>query len=259
MTDRLIRFLFRLRDRLLSSWPATVLQRNFPGSWRFIMDRFSILHFQGLPLSAIAITFFLNLLLLFQLTEKLMNSQSLTRIDSMVARFFYSIRTDFLAKSIFLFTQIGNEITIAWLTIVLIIIFIYYKLYSYLIPLLFTVLGSAATIVLGKNIYKVNRPDEFAYYAEGSFSFPSGHSTIAVAFYGYLTYLYIRSERSTNMRSYVFLAGIFLIFGIGFSRIYLCVHYLSDVAGGYLLGLSWLILAITYVEWNARRKKESIN
>lgn len=259
MADRLIRFLFRLRDRLLTSRLAIRLQGRFPRTWKFIMDRFSILHFEGLPLSAIAVTFFMNVLLLFKLTEKLMNSPGLTRIDSLVARFFYSVRTELLAKSIFLFTQIGNEITIACLTIVLTIIFIYYKLYNYLVPLLFTVLGSAATIVLGKNIYKVNRPDEFAYYAEGSFSFPSGHSTIAVAFYGYLTYLYIRREQSTKMRSYAFLAGTFLILGIGFSRLYLCVHYLSDVAGGYLLGLSWLILAITYVEWNARRKKESIN
>ena len=259
MADRLIKFLFRLRDQLLGSRIAINMQRKFPKSWKFILDRFSILHFQGLPLSAIAVVFILNILLLFKLTEKLMNSQGLTLIDSLVARLFYSVRTDFFAKSIFLFTQIANEITIVFLTVALTIIFIYYKLYNYLVPLLFTVLGSAVTIVLGKNIYKVNRPDEFAYYAEGSFSFPSGHSTIAVAFYGYLTYLYIRSERSIKMRSYAFLAGIFLIFGIGFSRIYLCVHYLSDVAGGYLLGLSWLILAITYVEWSARRKKEITN
>ena len=52
-----------------------------------------------------------------------------------------------------------------------------------------------------------------------------------------------------------FLSCISLIGAIGLSRIYLCVHYLSDVIGGYLLGFAWLILAVTFVEWNLRKVK----
>ncbi|MBK6444586.1 MAG: phosphatase PAP2 family protein [Bacteroidetes bacterium] len=255
MIDRLIAWLYRLRDRILTSRGIKWLERNYPQFEKFLLDRFSVLHFGGLPLTALVTALGLNILLLFKFTEKVMNSKTVTAIDTGIARYFFSIRSDGFARLVFNFTQVGNEFFIAGLTIVLAVYCIFRKMYVYLIPLLFTVLGSGLTITAGKNVFKKNRPDEFAFYPEHSFSFPSGHSTIAVALYGFLAYLLIRHQTNRATRTAIFLSCISLIGAIGLSRIYLCVHYLSDVIGGYLLGFAWLILAVTFVEWNLRKVK----
>lgn len=255
MIDKLIAIFFRLRDKIMNSHFVSRFEQRFPVVEHFLLERFSILHFRGLPLTALAVALVLNIALLSELTEKVMNSGSITRIDSIIAHYFFSVRSDFIAEALYLFTQIGNEITIVSMTILLTLYFIRKRLYTYLISLLVAVLGSGMTIFTGKKIFKINRPDEFAYYAENSFSFPSGHSTIAVAFYGFLVYLLLRYQKKSSTRNLTFYSGLFLVLTIGFSRIYLCVHYLSDVLGGYLLGLSWLILAITNVEWNLRKRR----
>jgi undecaprenyl-diphosphatase len=95
-----------------------------------------------------------------------------------------------------------------------------------------------------------------ALYAEHSFSFPSGHATIAVAFYGFAGYIVARVTRSWNRKVNIFFATVILISAIGFSRIYLGVHYVSDVWSGYLVGAMWVIIAIALSEWLERKLKE---
>jgi undecaprenyl-diphosphatase len=88
-----------------------------------------------------------------------------------------------------------------------------------------------------------------AVYAENSFSFPSGHATIGVAFYGFVGYVLMRFAKSWNMKVNIFFATILIIIAIGVSRVYLGVHYISDVWSGYLVGSMWLIIAISFSEW----------
>jgi undecaprenyl-diphosphatase len=105
----------------------------------------------------------------------------------------------------------------------------------------------------GKFIFHRARPG-VAIYPENSFSFPSGHATIAVAFYGFLTYALIRSSKKWKRKINIFFVGFILIFLIGFSRLYLGVHYFSDVWGGYLAGAIWLIIAISFSEYFSYKK-----
>lgn len=79
---------------------------------------------------------------------------------------------------------------------------------------------------------------------ETGFSFPSGHATAAAVFCGLLTYLIWKHFKSRNWRilSVVFLVSISLL--VGFSRIYLNVHWLSDVLGAYSLGMFWLTFCV---------------
>lgn len=67
--------------------------------------------------------------------------------------------------------------------------------------------------------------------------------------YGLLGYWWMRRLRKTRSQVWVGIAATTLILLVGFSRIYLGVHYLSDVLGGYLLGVCWLIIGITLTEW----------
>ena len=92
------------------------------------------------------------------------------------------------------------------------------------------------------------RPTGIGVYDETFFSFPSGHATIAVACYGFIAYFLIRQTGTWRSRFNLSFAAIMLIAAIGFSRLYLGVHFLSDVLGGYLLGLLWLIIGICMTE-----------
>lgn len=76
------------------------------------------------------------------------------------------------------------------------------------------------------------RPDILRLIPIDGYSFPSGHSIISVSFYGYLMTYFIEHSK----KNILFLPGVFFILGIGFSRIYLGVHYFSDVLAGYSLG-----------------------
>jgi membrane-associated phospholipid phosphatase len=78
-----------------------------------------------------------------------------------------------------------------------------------------------------------------------SFSFPSGHALVSLAVYGALAYVALGSRRSRGIRA-AFIAGTALaVAAIGFSRLYLGVHYLSDVLAGYAVSVAWLLLLAT--------------
>lgn len=82
-----------------------------------------------------------------------------------------------------------------------------------------------------------------------SWSFPSGHAMSSLVCYGMLAYVLLRLGRSSRRSRAATVAGaVMLVLAIGFSRLYLGVHYFSDVVGGYAAGLVWLIVCIGGVE-----------
>jgi undecaprenyl-diphosphatase len=80
-------------------------------------------------------------------------------------------------------------------------------------------------------------------------SFPSGHAIMAVTFYGLLIYILQHNIPVDWMRWIVTALMIALILMIGFSRIYLRVHYASDVLGGFIIGLFWLLISLAVLKW----------
>lgn len=98
-----------------------------------------------------------------------------------------------------------------------------------------------------KFLLKRPRPTGYRLVEETGFSFPSGHSMVSLAFYGYLIYLVYKYIKNKYIKwSIIFLLSI-LILSIGTSRIYLGVHYTSDVIGGFLASFSYLIIYICAV------------
>lgn len=91
-----------------------------------------------------------------------------------------------------------------------------------------------------KELVQRPRPEGFRLVAETGFSFPSGHSMAAMAFFGLVVWLVWRYEPDRRMRTALTCAFGFLILMIGISRIYLGVHYASDVIGGFCASLIWL-------------------
>lgn len=98
-----------------------------------------------------------------------------------------------------------------------------------------------------KNILQRPRPTEFRIVEETGYSFPSGHSMVSMAFYGYLIYLIYRYVENNYLKWTLIVLLSILICTIGISRIYLGVHYTSDVLGGFLISISYLVIYISAV------------
>lgn len=121
--------------------------------------------------------------------------------------------------------------------------------------LVFAVLGSELVNFALKAIFRRERPsfpDPLA--TETSFSFPSGHSSVAIAFYGALAFVLARQLPRWRPRLAIALAAAAVIAAVGFSRLYLGVHYLSDVLAGFAAGLAWLLICVLALVIHARRR-----
>ena len=152
--------------------------------------------------------------------------------------------SDFATPIAKFITNLGGAIFLITLTIILFIVIknkkIGLSIFSNLV--IITVLNQ-----LLKRILQRPRPTEFRIIEETGYSFPSGHSMVSMAFYGYLIYLIYRYVKNKYIKwiSIAFLSV--LICSIGVSRIYLGVHYTSDVLGGFLLSISYLVIYISAV------------
>ena len=97
---------------------------------------------------------------------------------------------------------------------------------------------------LFKFILQRPRPTEYRIINESGYSFPSGHSMISMAFYGFLIYLIYKYVKNKKIKYISITLISALIIFIGISRIYLGVHYTSDVLAGFLFSISYLIIFI---------------
>lgn len=114
--------------------------------------------------------------------------------------------------------------------------------------------GSGLMTLVIKSIVMRMRPDMMPVVIETGYSFPSGHSVTAVCFYGYLAFLCYRYGSSNMIRYGGIVINAMMIVLIGISRIYLGVHYPTDVIGGYVGGMMWLGMSLCLIEYIEQRQ-----
>ena len=108
-----------------------------------------------------------------------------------------------------------------------------------------------------KLFFSRERPSDLMLINEKGFSFPSGHAMVSAAFYGVLIYLIWKTNISKNKKIVLTIILSMLIFLIGISRIYLGVHYASDVVGGFALSLSYVIIVTALIDYYLSKRKKS--
>lgn len=118
----------------------------------------------------------------------------------------------------------------------------------------FAIIGAGIIIQILKTVVERSRPDLFVpLLKESGYSFPSGHSMIAVVVYGLFGYFGVHLVRHTYQRVIVVAVTIVVIVLIGVSRPYVGVHYPSDVLAGWFVGVPWLTISLGMHEVIARR------
>lgn len=110
-------------------------------------------------------------------------------------------------------------------------------------------ISSLVLMLLLKQLFQRKRPLSPLLKAAKGLSFPSGHAIMAVTFYGLLIYILQHSITIDWLNWLLTILVVVLIFLIGFSRIYLRVHYPSDVAAGFIIGLLWLLISLAVLKW----------
>ena len=152
--------------------------------------------------------------------------------------------SDFATPIAKFITNFGGAIFLIVLTITLIILIknkkIRISIFSNLV--IVTILNQ-----LLKGILQRPRPTEYRIIEETGYSFPSGHSMVSMAFYGYLIYLIYKYVKNKYIKWISIVLLSILICSIGISRIYLGVHYTSDVLGGFLISISYLVIYISAI------------
>ena len=119
-------------------------------------------------------------------------------------------------------------------------------------------LSSTAMMLLLKTLFSRQRPLVPLLEPALGYSFPSGHSMMSFAFYGLLIYLCYKYVQHWGVKSLLIAALGLLILAIGFSRIYLRVHYASDVLAGFAVGIIWLVFSLWLLNKIERKSSRAL-
>ena len=204
---------------------------------------------QNLKNNAKWIVLFLCIILIIAIVEDVLDKE-IEKLDifgyNIISEHLITERVTPVAKII---TQFGGAMILTSIAIILLILIKDRKIG---ILIWINLIISTLLNQILKHIVQRPRPIEFRIIDESGYSFPSGHSMVSTAFYGFLIYLIYKNYKNKYLRNSLMIILSILIILIGTSRIYLGVHYTSDVIAGFLISISYLIIFITTTQTFAK-------
>ena len=182
----------------------------------------------------------ISLIIFFIFITTLVISNKISFIDSNVYNFLISFKNDSLTNFFRFVTKFSN---VAFLVIFVLIVLLILRNKDAVFVIFNLIFLRLLNYVI-KIIIKRDRPNILRLIKIGEYSFPSGHAMISMGVYGYLIYLIYKKIKNPYIKYLGIIILSLLIILIGISRIYLGVHYFSDVVAGYTLSLIYLIIFI---------------
>ena len=197
------------------------------------------------------IIFFICLIIFLALAEDVFNRDIMN--GDIIGYDFIShyLINDFTTPIMKAITWCGGAICLVLLTIIL---FICLKNKKDGILIVINLVTITILNQIFKFILQRPRPEGYRIINETGYSFPSGHSMISMAFYGFLIYLIYQNVVNKYIKWTLIIFLTFLIISIGISRVYLGVYYTSDVLAGFLVSISYLILYISIINVLLKKK-----
>ncbi len=188
---------------------------------------------------------FVSLFLFQYITNAVLQNETIF-IDNLISSFIISYRMLWLTKIMFILSLLGSEGVV--FGSVIIVIFLTLKKHhreTFIFSILL-LMGVIITYFL-KLLYRVPRPFFLALISENSYSYPSGHATNSILFYGAVSYFIYHFTRNKMTSALVSMLAMVLIISIGISRIYLGVHHPSDILAGFIAGF-WLLITTILID-----------
>lgn len=183
--------------------------------------------------------------IIFIILSILVLSKKDIAIDALVYNKISPLIKNNLTNNIKLLTYLGSGVVVIGIT-VFVIIFFKNKKYGLFLSI-DLVLITIIQIIL-KNIFTRSRPLDIGLIKEKGYSFPSGHSLTSMAFYGLIIYLIYNSKLKRQEKIiYITLFSVFILI-VGLSRIYLGVHFFTDVVGGFTFSICFLIIYTSIIK-----------
>ncbi|WP_299666264.1 phosphatase PAP2 family protein [uncultured Polaribacter sp.] len=182
--------------------------------------------------------------LFVELTESL-KTDLLAEFDTTISQYITSFRSPFLTEYFLFVTDVGD----IWgylivFTLCALLFYVLFKRWKYVVQITLILLLALSSNLLLKQIINRARPTLEHLVTVKTLSYPSGHAMTAMAFYGFLIYLIFTFRIRKILKFSIIALLIVLILSIGISRVYLGVHFPSDIAGGFIAGFIWVIFCI---------------
>jgi undecaprenyl-diphosphatase len=196
------------------------------------------------------------LIFLSWLTDEVFEGDA-KHFDGWVRNSFQTIASPWLTAAMKFFSFVGSPLFLTLLGAAIVVAFFVLKWKRGLVLFLMTMIGEVLLSWTLKGFFRRARPEAFFDYPLPlSFSFPSGHALGSFCFFGILAWLVTARLENKSLKFLVWVTAVFLIAAIGLSRIYLGVHFPSDVVAGYTTGLIWVMVVAFGDFWIKKRTEK---
>lgn len=189
------------------------------------------------------------------IAEEVVEAEEITLLDDWLARWFNARATPAFTQAMMYVTHAHNTAGMLIMTTALGIYFYLRKAQYWLLALLLSVPGGMLLNVILKHVFQRARPSlENPLLTLTTYSFPSGHTVAATLFYGLIAAYLVGQSSRWKTRFLIVLGACVMVGLVGLSRMYLGVHYLTDVLAAIAEGCGWLAICITGVSTLRRRR-----
>lgn len=230
------------------------LPRNPAELRRFLRRRFSREGALGLYMTVGLVVCAAVVVVLTILAHEVFEVSGPGRLDRAVTLAMRDLRSPGLDRAMLVVTRLGDYRFLIPMALLASALFAWSHRRVSALLFLGSVLGGFLLESLMKITFHRDRPDLWpALVTEKSYSFPSGHATMTTLFFGACVAIVFHVTRRAGYRITALVAGAVMPAAVGFSRIYLGAHWLTDVCAGMLLGLFWVAVCATGTQYLARR------
>ncbi|NTW30261.1 MAG: phosphatase PAP2 family protein [Candidatus Moranbacteria bacterium] len=230
---------------------------RYPSVALLLHRRLNRRDFSGLPLTLFVPIVGYVIFLLYGTVDGILSAEPILSVDARILNLMYAFRDPGFVRGFLWITLLGRRDIILVVMLSASAFFVLFRYRKLIVPLWLVMGGTQLCVTLGKRLLERPRP-ELAYYTEPSFSFPSGHAALATALYGFLAYAFLRGRaKRWRYRTVALFLMLVLVASVGLSRLYLGVHFFSDVWGGHLLGALWVLIGISVAELEPARRQNA--
>ena len=179
---------------------------------------------------------------------------NLNVINQWSTEFVASIRNPFLDKIMFNITNIASPVNIWMLCLCLILVLWLHKKYHHIVQFFSSMVLITITVFAVKFLVKLQRPLG-GMIQESGYSFASGHAAFAMMFFLLVVYSYKKHIKSAFIKRTLFVLSFLAACVVGFSRVYLGVHYMTDVLAGFLIGITIFAVSVLVLDSYERTQR----